>query len=194
MWPDLAPILGSPWIYLVIIALVLCDVYLPVLPSGTTLILATVYAHTGHTSEIILLMIAAGASTLGDHLAFRAARAGGPRLRRLVARAPRLARADERFRAMVRNRTGRAVVFARFVPAGRCLVTVTAGSDPDLPLRRFQPWSAVAAMAWAGYTVGLGYLNALLFHTTWVSAVTAVGSLFVVGTLLARTRPAAEFG
>lgn len=192
MWPDIDHLLASPWVYLVVMALIMCDVYLPVLPSGTSLIVATVYAHTGATNELALLGCAALASTTGDWLAFRLASRGSGRLRARLARRPSLARADDRLRSMLRHHTGRSVVFARFVPAGRCVVTFACGSDPDISARRFQPWSAVAAICWATYTVGLGYLNALLFHTTWISAVVAVVALFTVGMLLARTRPAAE--
>lgn len=191
MWPEIDQLLASPWVYLVVMALIMCDVYLPVLPSGTSLIVATVYAHTGATNELALLGCAAVASTVGDWLAFRLASRSG-RFRARLARRPRLARVDDRLRATLRHRTGRSIVFARFVPAGRCLVTFACGSDPEISVRRFQPWSALAAACWATYTVGLGYLNALLFHTTWISAVVAVLALFTVGTLLARTRPAAK--
>lgn len=191
MWPDIDQLLASPWVYLVVMALIMCDVYLPVLPSGTSLIVATVYARTGATDELALLGCAAFASTLGDWVAFRLASRGSGRLRARLARRPRLARVDDRLRTTLRHHTGRTVVFARFVPAGRCVVTFACGSDPEIPVRRFQPWSAVAAVCWATYTVGLGYLNALLFHTTWISAVVAVAALLTVGTLLARTRPAA---
>lgn len=190
MWPDIDQLLASPWVYVVVMALIMCDVYLPVLPSGTSLIVATVYAHTGATSELALLGCAALASTAGDWLAFRLASRSG-RIRARLARRPRLARVDGRLRRTLRHHTGRSVVFARFVPAGRCVVTFACGSDPEITVRRFQPWSALAAVCWATYTVGLGYLNALLFHTTWISAVVAVVALFTVGMLLARTRPAA---
>jgi membrane protein DedA with SNARE-associated domain len=191
VWPDVDQLLTSPWVYLAVMALIMCDVYLPMLPSGTTLVVATVYAHNGGTSEWLLLACAAVASTLGDLVAFGLAERGSDRIRRVLNRLPRLSRADARLRGTLRRHTGRTVVFARFVPAGRCVVTFGCGTDPQLPLRRFQPWSAVAAISWASYTVGLGHLNALLFHTSWFSALTAVISLVVVGTLLARSRPAA---
>ncbi|MGH8877015.1 MAG: DedA family protein [Stackebrandtia sp.] len=192
MWPEIDQLLASPWAYAVVMALILCDVYLPVLPSGTSLIVATVYAHAGATDEFVLLGCAAVASTVGDWLAFRLAARGSGRIRARLVRWRRVARADDRLRATLRQHTGRSVVFARFIPAGRCLVTLTCGSDPRITSRRFQPWSALAAVCWAAYTVGLGYLNVLLFHTTWVSAVVAVTALFTVGTLLARSRLSAE--
>lgn len=193
MMPELDHLLASPWAYAVVMALILCDVYLPVLPSGTSLIVATVYAHTGATNEFVLLGCAALASTLGDWLAFRlAARGGSTRIRARLARWRRVARADDRLRATLRGNLGRTVVFARFIPAGRCVVTFASGSDPAIRHRAFQPWSAVAALCWATYTVGLGYLNVLLFQTAWVSAVVAVAALITVGALLARTRLSAE--
>ncbi|MGH8882449.1 MAG: DedA family protein, partial [Stackebrandtia sp.] len=165
---DPEPLLTSPWVYVALVALILCDVYLPVLPSGTTLGLATVYAHSGHHSVALLWLIGAGASTVGDFLAFRAVRRGSGRIRSLLARNRRIAQADARVRDMLRRRTIRTVMLARFLPAGRCLATVGCGSDPRIAWRRFQTGSALAAVAWSTYTVGVGYLNALLFHTSWL--------------------------
>ncbi|HEY1179945.1 MAG TPA: hypothetical protein VGF17_27630, partial [Phytomonospora sp.] len=76
------------------------------------------------------------------------------------------------------------------IPTGRTLATAVAATDPDMPRARFQLASAVAAAVWAAYTVALGYLNALLFNTSWVSVVVGVAAAFAVGTILARSRRA----
>jgi len=192
VWFDLDPILASPWIYLAVMALIMVDVYLPITPSGTTLIAASVYAYSGETSLVVLLLCAATASTLGDAVAFRVARRGSGAIGRLVARHRLAERADDRLRSTLRRNLGRTIVFARFVPAGRMIVTFTSGTDAQVSHARFQPWSALAAVCWASYTVGLGCLNAMLFDTTWVAAVTAVVSVTVIGAVLARARPAAS--
>ncbi|GAA4914050.1 membrane protein DedA with SNARE-associated domain [Stackebrandtia albiflava] len=183
----IASLVTSPWLYLVLVLLILSDVYVPVLPSGTTLVLATVYAVTSGETVVPLLVTAAAASTLGDLLAFRLARSGATRVDRLLARSGRLSGADHRLRAMLRRSGARTVLVARFVPAGRCLVVNTGGREPGIRFGDFARWSATAAVCWAAYTVGIGFLNAVVFHTGWLAGAVSVVCLLALGAWFART-------
>ena len=51
---------------------------------------------------------------------------------------------------------GRAVFLARFLPVVRTLTPHLAGAT-RLPYRRIAPYSAVAALLWAGAEAGIGY-------------------------------------
>lgn len=190
---EIASILSSPWMYALVMVSIILDVYVPVLPSGSLLIVAVVYATHGDggLGQIVLLGLGgAVASTLGDNLAYRVVRRGTGFADRWLARLPRVRRANDRMRHAMRTRTRLTMSFARLIPTGRTVAVIVAATDPELPRFRFQRASANAALIWATYTVGLGYLNALLFDTAWVSVVVGLAAAFAVGTVLARSRRA----
>ncbi|MFE3497731.1 DedA family protein [Streptomyces sp. NPDC059175] len=194
---------ASPWIYAVVALSVLLDVFLPVLPSGVLVITAATAAAAGSTavgsasvaaaagqvphevpSLVALLLCATTASVLGDLVAYRVARRGGARLDRAIARSRRLTTAQERLGTALSRGGGLLVVIARFAPAGRSVVSLGAGAA-HRKVKEFLPWSALAGMAWAGYSVGLGYFGGQWLGATWVALVVSLIALFGAGTLAA---------
>src|SRR5690606_23736762 len=126
---------------------------------------------------VVLTLCAATASVLGDLVAYRLAWRGGPRLDRAIARSRRLTRAQERLGAALARGGGALVVLARFAPAGRSVVSLGAGAAHRRP-RDFLPWSALAGLTWAAYSVALGYFGAHWLGATWVATAVSVGALF----------------
>ncbi|GAA0666876.1 VTT domain-containing protein [Streptomyces thermocarboxydovorans] len=193
---SLASLVGSPWIYVVVALSVLLDVFLPVLPSGVLVITAATAAAAGTATDVpdivVLTLCAATASVLGDLVAYRLAWRGGPRLDRAIARSRRLTRAQERLGAALARGGGALVVLARFAPAGRSVVSLGAGAAHRRP-RDFLPWSALAGLTWAAYSVALGYFGAHWLGATWVATAVSVGALFGAGAgaafLMRRPRP-----
>ncbi|WP_406732220.1 DedA family protein [Streptomyces sp. NBC_01794] len=203
---------GSPWIYAVVALSVLLDVFLPVLPSGVLVITAATAAAAGSTSAatgsvetaagkvphevpslLVLVLCTATASVLGDLVAYRLAWRGGDRLDRAIARSRRLTTAQERLGAALSRGGGALVVIARFAPAGRSVVSLGAGAA-HRKVKDFLPWSALAGVAWAGYSVGLGYFGGQWLGASWVGAAVSVLALFAAGALAAYVmrRPAPE--
>ncbi|MFG2935780.1 DedA family protein [Streptomyces sp. NPDC048282] len=195
---------AGPWIYAMVALSVLLDVFLPVLPSGVLVITAATAAAAGtgasagkvpHVVPDILALIfcAATASVLGDLVAYRLARRGGARLDRAIARSRRLSKAQERLGDALARGGGALVVLARFAPAGRSLVSLGAGAT-HRSVRDFLPWSALAGLTWAVYSVALGYLGAQWLGATWVATAVSVAALFAAGAgagyLMRRRRPA----
>ncbi|GAA1433307.1 VTT domain-containing protein [Streptomyces thermospinosisporus] len=181
---SLASLVGSPWIYAVVVLSVLLDVFLPVLPSGVLVITAATAAAAGTATDVpdivVLTLCAATASVLGDLVAYRLAWRGGPRLDRAIARSRRLTHAQERLGAALARGGGALVVLARFAPAGRSVVSLGAGAAHRRP-RDFLPWSALAGLTWAAYSVALGYFGARWLGATWVATAVSVGALFGAG-------------
>ncbi|NUO43779.1 MAG: hypothetical protein HOV82_17290 [Streptomyces sp.] len=180
---------GSPWIYALVAASVLLDVFLPVLPSGVLVITAATAAAAGTAAgkvpadvpDILLLTLcAATASVLGDLVAYRLAWRGGDRLDRAIARSRRLTTAQERLGAALARGGGALVVVARFAPAGRSVVSFVAGAA-HRRIREFLPWSALAGLTWAAYSVALGYYGAQWLGTTWLATGVSVLALFGAG-------------
>ena len=84
------------------------------------------------------------------------------------------------------------MVLARFAPAGRSVVSLGAGAT-HRSARDFLPWSALAGLAWAVYSVALGYFGAQWLGATWLATAVSVGALFAAGavaTYLVRRTPA----
>lgn len=208
MLESVGALTSSPWIYAVVALSVLLDVFLPLLPSGVLVITAATAAAAGSTtvagagsaeqvtevpSLLALILCAATASVLGDLVAYRLAWRGGERLDRAIARSRRLTSAQERLGAALARGGGILVIIARFAPAGRSVVSLGAGAA-HRKVKEFLPWSALAGVAWAVYSVGLGYFGGQWLGATWVGTAVSVLALFVAGALAAylMRRPAAE--
>lgn len=192
MVSEIAQLLSSPWMYALVMVSITLDVFLPVLPSGSLLIVAVVYSVHNDSGTPLVLLFAGGAvaSSLGDNLAFRIVRRGTGPVERRLARMPRVSRVNGRLRNALRTRTIGTMIFARLVPTGRTVAMAVGATDPELTLNRYRLGSAVSAVVWAAYTVGLGYLNAMLFDTAWVSVVTGLAAATAIGLVLARSRRA----
>jgi membrane protein DedA with SNARE-associated domain len=191
----------SPWIYAVVALSVVLDVFLPVLPSGVLVITAAAATAAAGTAATVpepgpdilaLLLCAATASVLGDLAAYRLGRRGGTRIQRALARSRRLTRAHQRLGQALGRGGGALVVIARFAPAGRSVVSLGAGAA-QRRIKEFLPWSALAGLAWAAYSVGLGYFGTQWLGAPWLGTAVSVLALFGAGALaayLVRRRPA----
>jgi membrane protein DedA with SNARE-associated domain len=178
---------ASPWIYAVVAASVLLDVFLPILPSGVLVIAAATAAAAGtgaargDVPDVLFLIIsAATASLLGDLVAYRLAWRGGARLDRALARSRRLRSAQERLGAALARGGGALVILARFAPAGRSVVSLGAGAARRRA-RDFLPWSALAGLSWAAYSTALGYYGFHWLGTRWLATLVSVAALFGAG-------------
>ncbi|MFE1755187.1 DedA family protein [Streptomyces anandii] len=182
---------ATPWIYVVVALSVLLDVFLPVLPSGVLVVTAATAAAAGTGAAtgqvphgvpdiLALTLCAATASVLGDLVAYRVARRGGERLDRAIARSRRLSTAQERLGAALTRGGGALVVLARFAPAGRSVVSFGAGAT-HRRVREFLPWSALAGLSWAAYSVALGYYATRWLGAAWLATGVSVGALFAAG-------------
>ncbi|MFF4286319.1 DedA family protein [Streptomyces sp. NPDC001633] len=198
--------------YVIVSLSILLDVFVPILPSGVLVIAAATTAagtaatgttaagtttardavemassvHGGtHLAEIISLVVcAATASVLGDMVAYRLAWRGGDRFDRAISRSRRLTAAQERLGAALTRGGGGLVVLARFAPAGRSVVSLGAGVA-HRTVREFLPWSALAGLAWAAYSVSLGYFGGHWLGTSWMSTALSVVALFAAGSAAA---------
>ncbi|MCX5378548.1 DedA family protein [Streptomyces sp. NBC_00091] len=190
MLETLGSLTASPWIYAVVAVSVVLDVFLPVLPSGVLVITAAAAAAaaTGSPAQVpdimLLLVIATTASVLGDMAAYRLARRSGPRLDRAIARSRRLTRAHDRLGTALARGGGGLVVIARFAPAGRSVVSLGAGRT-QRKVTEFLPWSVLAGMSWASYSVALGYFGTQWLGTAWLGTAVSLIALFAAGSLAA---------
>jgi membrane protein DedA with SNARE-associated domain len=166
---------------------VVLDVFLPVLPSGVLLISAATLGATsagGPLDVVMLLGCAATASVLGDVAAYRLAWRGGDWLDHRLAKSRRLKTAQQRLGVVLAHGGGTLVVLARFAPAGRSVVSLGAGAAHRRP-KEFLPWSALAGLIWAAYSVGLGYVGGQWLGSGWLGSVISVAAFVVSGAVAA---------
>lgn len=178
-----------PWIYALVSLSVLLDVFVPVLPSGVLVISAATAGSAGAAGGDILdvlalLACAAGASCLGDLLAYRLAFRSGDWFDRRMAKSRRLSTAHERLGQVLTSGGGALVVLARFAPAGRSVVSLGAGAARRRP-KEFLPWSALAGVCWATYSVGLGWIGGKWLGASWFGTAMSFGALVGAGAFAA---------
>jgi membrane protein DedA with SNARE-associated domain len=191
VFENVGALAAGPWIYAAVVVSVLLDVFVPVLPSGVLVITAGTAAAAGSGAAagqvphnvpdlMVLILAAATASVLGDLVAYRLAWRGGARLDRAIARSRRLTTAQERLGDALARGGGALVVLARFAPAGRSVVSFCAGAA-HRRARDFVPWSALAGLSWAAYSVALGYYGAQWLGATWLATAVSFAALFAAG-------------
>lgn len=165
----LAPLLDH-YGHLAVALLVLLDNCGIPVPGQTVLVLASVYAGTGHLDFASVLLIAAGAAALGNTLGYLVGRTGGRafvhRWGRYVLLTPaRMERADGFFA----RHGGKVVTVARFVDGLRQYNGIIAGTT-EMPWRRFQPYNLLGAALWTAVWGAFGYLAGANIGTVYHTA------------------------
>ena len=186
----LHPAMTSPVLYPLLTAMASLDGVVPVIPSEAAVLTAGVFSRTGAPNLLLVVVAAALGVLISDHVVYGLSRSAfGPRL---LGRFPRIGRAVAGMGRRLERRTGRLIVFSRFLPGGRLAMNIACGTA-RVPLSRFTPASAIAAVAWATYHAGLGVLggatfarNPLLGLVLGLALSTAAGGIVE----LVRRRPA----
>ncbi|MET0740537.1 MAG: DedA family protein [Candidatus Nanopelagicales bacterium] len=156
-------VVTSPWAVVVIAGFALLDAFVPLVPSEAVVITAGVYAASGDSSLVVIVVSAAVGAFIGDHLAYAIGRCTAPSLQRRWAIGSRPDRALAWARRTLKRRGGVVMVGARFIPGGRTATTLTMGAS-RYPRARFACWDAVAAVLWSIYATMLGFLGGTAFE------------------------------
>ncbi|MFD2091418.1 DedA family protein [Blastococcus deserti] len=154
------PLVTSPLLYPVLAVLCSLDGVLPMIPSEPAVLAAGVFSHTGTPNVLLVIAATAVGVFIGDHLAYGLSRSVlGPRL---IGRSSRIGGAVAAAGRQLDRRAGQLIITSRFVPGGRAAMNFACGMA-RLPLSRFSPASAIAALVWAAYTAGLGFVGGAAF-------------------------------
>ncbi|MGW1172850.1 DedA family protein [Kitasatospora sp. NPDC002543] len=180
--------------YLAVAVLVLLDNCGIPVPGQTILVLASVYAGTGHLDFAAVLVIAAVAAALGNSLGYLIGHTGGRafvhRWGRYVLLTPaRMERADGFFA----RHGGKVVTVARFVDGLRQYNGIIAGTT-EMPWRRFLPFNLLGAVLWtavwgtfgfvAGENIGTVYHTALRYQVWFAVGLGALVAGFLLRQVL----------
>src|ERR671918_1174818 len=73
--------MGSPWVYLALLAFAAIDAFFPVVPSETLVISAGVFAASNPDPNLLFVILSSAAGAfIGDHISYFIGRYGGSRL------------------------------------------------------------------------------------------------------------------
>ncbi|MCX2733358.1 DedA family protein [Saccharopolyspora sp. NFXS83] len=172
--------MGSPWIYLALVAFVALDAVLPSVPGEVLVVTCGVFAMSGTPNLAGVLVAGAVGGFAGDHLAYLLGRrAGGALLNRLPP-GSRRRRPFEWARRALARRGGSILIVCRFVPGCRTAAAMTAGAS-GMPLRLFSTCAAIGAAAYSAYFTLVGCLGGAVFRDHPLPAVLlGIGSALVI--------------
>ncbi|MGO4103363.1 DedA family protein [Leifsonia sp. YAF41] len=175
---------ASPWVYLVVLLVVIIDGFFPPIPSESIVVaLGALAISTNAPNLILLVFVTAVGAVIGDSLAYLIGRRIG--LDRFTwMRRPRITAGIARARTALDRRAATLLLTARYVPVGRVVVNMTAGGT-GFPLRRYLPLAALSALGWSLCTVFIGVLAGTWLKSNPVlGAVAAIVIAFVLGLLV----------
>jgi membrane-associated protein len=155
--------MGSPWVYLALLAFAMIDAFLPAVPSESLVVSAGVFAASGEPNLAGIIAAAAVGAFAGDHISYLIGRTAGGRLLRGARPGSRKAAALERGGRLLRDRGGTILIVCRYIPGARTAITLTAGAVA-YRLRSFSLFDGVAALSWAAYSALVGYIGGAAFE------------------------------
>ena len=177
---------GAAWVYPAMLGLAVIDGFFPPLPSESVVITLAVAARTSGSPWLPGILVAAIVGAwCGDQIAYQIGRTvGTERIR--VLRTQR-GRATVRWARRALARRGASfIIAARYIPVGRVAVNMTAGAV-RYPRRRFMGYSAIAAVVWGFYAVGVGLASGAWLHEyPLVAMVAGIVAGVLIGLLIDR--------
>jgi len=176
---------SSPLTYLAVLALVAGDAILPLFPGESAVVAAAVLAGDGRLNVFLVWAAAAGGAFIGDLAGYGIGRVLGRRAVDRWVRGERGRRRLDRAERELHARGMGLIAAAQFIPGGRNLIMIGAGTL-GFPLRRFVPAEAVGVALWATFQTALGYFGGRAFDNTLVALGVSLGIALVLGVTLER--------
>lgn len=183
------------WAYVVIFLIAMIDAVFPVVPSETLVILGGVLA-SGRTLTLPLVILAgAVGAAAGDNLSYGIGHVFSNRIERWARKTEKRAARREWAGRQIDERGMLLIITARFIPAGRTIVTLTCGATRR-PWPKFVVATVVAGAIWATYASLLGYFggqvlkdnHTLAFVIAFATALSVSGLIELVRHRLKRRR------
>jgi len=154
---------ASGWAYAILFALALLDAIIPIVPSETSVITAGVVASQGDLNLMLVILFAAAGAIAGDNIAYFLGWRFGRRINDRFFSSEKAKKRVAWAHRQVEERGGELIVVARFIPGGRTVVTLSAGTL-EYPWRKFILFDTIAGFVWAGYAASLGYFGGKAFE------------------------------
>ncbi len=192
--PELISDVASPtWAYLVLLALLAADAFVPVVPTQVVMITSGALTVYGGLSLPLTIAVGALGVFAGDLACYLLGRSAPDRRQIRHVMPGRARRAAARVTRGLREPGPLVILLCRFVPGGRMAACFSAGRS-RYPYRLFLLYEAAAATAWAGYGTLVGHLGGTaLTESAWrlavIGAVAAAGFAAAAWTITAINTP-----
>ena len=171
---------ASGWAYAILFVLAFLDALIPIVPSETSVITAGVVASAGDLSLPLVILFAATGAFAGDNTSYWIGHRYGTRVEKRFFDGEKARERVAWAHRQIEERGGELIVIARFIPAGRTVVTLSCGTL-GYPWRRFVLFDAIAATTWALYASLLGYVGGHTFEAQpWKGLLLAFAIAFAV--------------
>jgi membrane protein DedA with SNARE-associated domain len=171
---------ASPATYAIVFGIVAIDSLLPFAQAEAVVITAAVLAAQGHLLLWLIIPLVALAGFVGDNASYVLGRLVGCRIAERLMPGKRRRRLEQA-QAGIRHHGRLVIIVGRFLPIGRTLTTLAAGTL-EMPWRRFAVADAIAAASWAVYASMLGYAGGSSFeHSLWKPLLFALGIAILLG-------------
>ena len=154
---------ASGWAYAILFILAFLDALIPVVPSETSVITAGVVASSGDLSLMLVVVFAAAGAVAGDNAAYFVGQRFGPRINERFFSSEKAKKRVKWAHRQVEERGGELIVVARFIPGGRTVIMLSAGTL-GYPWRKFIVFDVAAGLVWALYASSLGYFGGHAFE------------------------------
>ena len=153
---------------------------IPIAPTEPLLVGMGVLAATGRLPLIAVILTAAVACSVGDHLIYGAARIAGGRLQGRLRRRPAIRAVQHWLEQRVARWGAPMLVVGRWLPAGGTVGAVLAGT---LGWRwsRFTPVSVIGSALWSTYVALVGYAGGAIVGAPLLALVLSLGVAVFVG-------------
>jgi membrane protein DedA with SNARE-associated domain len=172
-------------IYFWIFPFVVGDAIFPPIPSEMLVITGGALSAEGRINGLLVVLLAAVASWLGDLLVFQL-------FKRRLSHVLDRWMWGQRFHAAVhaaiakagRSSTYGAIIGLRFIPGGRLATTAAAGIA-NVSTRGFSLCAALGGLLWASWSVALGYfMGSATGLPFWASSLLGVGVGLMIGAIV----------
>lgn len=172
-------------IYFWIFPFVVGDAIFPPIPSEMLVITGGALSAEGRINGLLVVLLAAVASWLGDLLVFQL-------FKRRLSHVLDRWKWGQRFHAGVhsaiakagRSSTYGAIIGLRFIPGGRLATTAAAGIA-NVSTRGFSLCAALGGLLWASWSVALGYfMGSATGLPFWASSLIGVGVGLMIGAIV----------
>jgi len=151
-----------------------------VVPSETSVITAGVVASSGDLSLMLVVVFAAAGAVAGDNAAYFVGQRFGPRINERFFSSEKAKKRVKWAHRQVEERGGELIVVARFIPGGRTVIMLSAGTL-GYPWRKFIVFDVAAGLVWALYASSLGYFGGHAFEDApWKGLLLAFAIAFAV--------------
>ncbi|WP_089157065.1 DedA family protein [Micromonospora sp. NBS 11-29] len=165
---DLVAGVASPmWAYALLLALLIADAFVPVVPTQVVMITSGALTVYGGLSLPLTIAVGALGVFVGDLACYLLGRSAPTRRAPRPATPGRARQAVTRATRRLREPGPLVILLCRFVPGGRMAACFSAGRS-RYPYRLFVLYEAAAATGWAGYGALVGHLGGTaLTQSAW---------------------------